>query len=84
MLRVHPRGRPEQARNLVTVVADASPLIALAQVAQLPLLEKLFGEILVPPAVAREVELSLPALVRERPRPIPAAAGRDRGIGAVK
>jgi predicted nucleic acid-binding protein len=30
----------------VTVVADASPLIALAQVDQLPLLEKLFGEIL--------------------------------------
>jgi predicted nucleic acid-binding protein len=43
----------------VTVVADASPLIALAQVDQLPLLEQLFGEILVPPAVAREVELSL-------------------------
>ena len=50
----------------MTVVADASPLIALAQVDQLPLLEKLFGEILVPPAVAREVELSLPAFVRER------------------
>jgi predicted nucleic acid-binding protein len=59
----------------VTVVADASPLIALAQVNQLPLLERLFGEILVPPAVVREVELSLPAFIRERKlsRSIPAA-----------
>ena len=59
----------------MTVVADASPLIALAQVNQLPLLERLFGEILVPPAVVREVELSLPAFIRERKlsRPIPAA-----------
>jgi uncharacterized protein len=62
----------------VTAVADASPLIALAQVDQLPLLEKLFGEILVPPAVVREVALSLPAFVRERKlsRPIPAAVLR--------
>lgn len=57
----------------MTVVADASPLIALAQVKQLPLLERLFGEILVPPAVVCEVGLSLPAFIRERrlSRPIP-------------
>jgi hypothetical protein len=62
----------------VTVVADASPLIALAQIDQLPLLEKLFGEILVPPAVVSEVEQSLPAFIRERKlsRPIPAAVLR--------
>jgi uncharacterized protein len=50
------------------VVADASPLIALHQIEQLELLNTLFGEILVPPAVAREVapRLELPAWVRER------------------
>ena len=59
----------------MTIVADASPLIALAQVNQLPLLERLFCEILVPPAVVREVELPLPAFIRERKlsRPIRAA-----------
>jgi len=62
----------------VTVVADTSPLIALAQVDQLSLLEKLFGEVLVPPAVVREVGLSLPGFVRELKlsRPIPAAVLR--------
>jgi len=37
------------------VIADASGLIALQHVEGLSLLEKLFGEILIPPAVAREV-----------------------------
>ena len=62
----------------MTVVADTSPLIALAQVDQLSLLEKLFGEVLVPPAVVREVGLSLPGFVRELKlsRPIPAAVLR--------
>jgi predicted nucleic acid-binding protein len=57
----------------VSVVADASSLIALAQVGQLSLLERLFGEILAPPAVTREVELSLPGFIRERKlsQPIP-------------
>jgi uncharacterized protein len=59
-------------------VADASPLTALAQIDQLPLLEKLFGETLVPPAVVSEVSQSLPAFIRERKlsRPIPAAVRR--------
>lgn len=59
----------------MTVVADSSPLIALVRVEQLSLLEKLFGEVLVPPAVAREVGLSLPGFLIERAlaRPIPAA-----------
>jgi hypothetical protein len=62
----------------VTVVADASPLIALAQVGHLPLLERLFGEVVAPPAVVREVGLSLPGFIRERKlsQPIPAAVLR--------
>ena len=44
------------------VIADASGLIALQQVEELPLLEKLFGEILIPPAVAREVAPGLASL----------------------
>jgi len=62
----------------VTVVADASPLIALAQVGHLPLLERLFGEIVAPPAVVREVGLPLPGFISERKlsQPIPAAVLR--------
>jgi predicted nucleic acid-binding protein len=62
----------------VTVVADASPLIALVQVGHLPLLEKLVGEVLAPPAVVREVGLSLPGFIREQKlsQPIPAAVLR--------
>jgi hypothetical protein len=45
--------------------------IALAQVDQLPLLERLFGEILVPPAVVREVGLSLRAFVVSASSPGP-------------
>jgi uncharacterized protein len=62
----------------VTVVADSSPLIALVRVEQLSLLEKLFGEVLVPPAVAREVGRSLPGFISERAlsRPLPAAVLR--------
>ena len=41
------------------VVADASVLIALDQIGQLSLLQKLFGVLLVPPAVTREVAPSL-------------------------
>jgi uncharacterized protein len=62
----------------VTVVADASPLIALVQVRHLSLLEKLFGEVIAPPAVVHEVGLSLPAFIRERElsRPVPDAVLR--------
>jgi hypothetical protein len=41
------------------VVADASPLIAFAQIGQLPLLQALFTTLLVPPAVAREIAPSV-------------------------
>jgi hypothetical protein len=44
------------------VVADASVLIALAQIGQLSLLERLYAEVVIPPAVQREVAPSLPKL----------------------
>lgn len=44
------------------VVADASVFIALAQVDELVLLQKLFAQIVIPPAVQREVAPSLPQL----------------------
>jgi predicted nucleic acid-binding protein len=42
------------------VVADASPLIAFQQIGQLQLLRTMFGEVTVPPAVAREILPSVP------------------------
>ena len=44
------------------VVADSSVLIALAQIAQLPLLERLYAEVVISPAVRSEVAPSLPNL----------------------
>jgi predicted nucleic acid-binding protein len=43
-----------------SVVADASPLIALNQIGQLALLERLFSTVLIPSAVAREIAPSVP------------------------
>ena len=40
---------------MIVVVADASPLIALQRIDQLGLLHALFEEVLVPPAVTREL-----------------------------
>lgn len=70
-------------------VADASPLIALAQIDRLWLSPRLFGRVIVPPAVVREIAPTLPrppAWIVERPlsRPIDAAvvaAGLDPGEG---
>jgi predicted nucleic acid-binding protein len=39
----------------VTIVSDTGPLIVLAKANQLRLLEQLFGQIHVPPAVHREL-----------------------------
>jgi uncharacterized protein len=47
---------------MAAVVADTSPLIAVHQLGQLSLLQRIFGEIYVPPAVAREVNPGMPAL----------------------
>jgi predicted nucleic acid-binding protein len=53
---------------VIVVVADASPLIALERIGRLDLLKALFGEVLVPPAVAAEVapRLVLPPWILER------------------
>jgi predicted nucleic acid-binding protein len=45
-----------------TAIADASALISLEHIGQLPLLQKLFGEVVVPPSVAREAAPSLSTL----------------------
>ncbi len=50
------------------VIADASPLIALDQIGQILLVKHLFGQILIPSAVAREVSPSLPTLPEKRGR----------------
>jgi len=44
---------------LAVVVSDTSPIRALAHLASLDLLRHLFGEVLIPPAVARELGRSL-------------------------
>lgn len=50
-------------------VADSSTLIGLAQIRQLAILRRLFGTILIPPAVNREIRPSviLPEWISERP-----------------
>lgn len=51
------------------VVCNASPLIALEQIAHLPTLKALFGTVLVPPAVVEEVAagLTLPEWIKSQP-----------------
>ena len=44
------------------VAADASPLIAFQQIGQLRLLRAVFTELIVPPAVAREILPSVPTV----------------------
>jgi predicted nucleic acid-binding protein len=45
----------------VVVVSNSSPLIALARIQRLDLLPALFESILIPPAVSREIEPSIPS-----------------------
>ena len=45
----------------MSTVSNASPLIALAAIGQLPLLPGLFGSITIPPAVAAEIAPSIAA-----------------------
>lgn len=47
---------------MAAVVADTSPLIAFQQLGQLSVLQALFDEVLVPPAVAQEATPSIPKL----------------------
>ena len=73
---------------MAAVVADTSPLIALHQLGHLSLLQRIFGEIYVPPAVARELSPGMPELpswivVRPLTQPIaseilPRLSGRGR------
>lgn len=53
---------------MTLVVSDASPLIAFQQLDELDLLRGLFGEVVIAPAVAREVEPSmmLPPWIKTR------------------
>jgi predicted nucleic acid-binding protein len=46
----------------VAVVSNSSPLIALTQIGRLNLLQQLHALVLIPPAVAREVEPTVPTL----------------------
>jgi uncharacterized protein len=43
----------------MTIVSDSSPLIGLNQIAQLDLLPALFGDVMIPPAVADETARSV-------------------------
>ena len=45
----------DSASRPVVVVADASPLIGLAKIARLDLLKQLFGQVLIPEAVEKEL-----------------------------
>ncbi|MBI3801980.1 MAG: DUF3368 domain-containing protein [Deltaproteobacteria bacterium] len=54
--------------NPPLVVSNSSPLIALAQIGHLNLLEKLFTTVVIPPSVTQETtSVVLPAWVIERP-----------------
>ncbi len=46
----------------MTVVSNSSPLIALTQIGRLDVMRLLHGRLLIPPAVAREVQITLPHL----------------------
>ena len=50
------------------VISNSSPLIALEQLDSLGLLERMFGSVVVPPAVAKEVAptVTLPEWIREQ------------------
>jgi predicted nucleic acid-binding protein len=57
------------------VASDASPLIALHQIGQLGLLGTIFGSVLIPPAVAREVaSVERPAWIQVRALEAPLAS----------
>ncbi len=60
----------------LTVVSNSSPLIGLNQINQLSVLEKLFGSITIPTAVAQEVapSVKLPEWINLKPLSQPMAA----------
>lgn len=81
-------GRIQAHRQSVSgapVICNSSPLIALEQIGRLHLLEALFGEVWVPPAVINEVAMtvSLPTSVHRRALTQPlAAAVLQTSLGA--
>ena len=55
---------------MMLIVADAGPLIALSRIGGLDLLHKLFGQVVVPESVVRELPLDEPRSgVLHSPRP---------------
>jgi predicted nucleic acid-binding protein len=65
-------------------VSDTSPLLALYQIGRLDLMPDLFGEVVVPPAVARELEPSIPTLpswIRVVQAPLLSSIASHRGAG---
>jgi predicted nucleic acid-binding protein len=69
----------------VAVVSNSSPLIALARIQRLDLLPAIFESILIPPAVAREIAPSIPALPTwlriQAPSVLPPASLLRRRLG---
>jgi predicted nucleic acid-binding protein len=57
MLKLPPKS---QRSELVAIVADSSSLIGLHAISRLNLLQSIYGEVIIPPAVAREVQASVP------------------------
>jgi len=56
------------------VIADSSPLIALLNIGHVEVLPTLFGEVVIPPAVASEISApSRPQAVREFAAALPGA-----------
>jgi predicted nucleic acid-binding protein len=51
---------PDPARASRRVVVNTTPIIALALIGQLDLLQHLYGEVVIPPAVQREVLAGVP------------------------
>ncbi|HEU5012017.1 MAG TPA: hypothetical protein VFT66_05680 [Roseiflexaceae bacterium] len=69
------------------VVSNASPIIALIQIEQLHLLEQLFGTVVIPYAVVREISptTSPPSWIEQQPiTQALSAAILDASLGRVK
>jgi hypothetical protein len=68
----------------VIVISNSSPVIALDHFGHLSLLDALFGTVIIPPAVAQEIELRpLPSAIRVRTpaRPVRQGLGTDGAKG---
>lgn len=68
---------------MATVVADASVLIALSEIGRLSLLKDLFRQVLIPPAVLREVQGSIAPLPEWVEVQAPSEASVSRSMGPL-